>query len=112
MLTVDQLIDLEILAQEELSRLTEEELHAIEDVAPISPDKAIGRLSRLDSMQIQEIAKDAQRRREKRIHDLKRALERMDAGTYGICERCSSWIEFERLEASPESKLCGSCRRG
>ncbi|MEZ5329438.1 MAG: hypothetical protein R3F19_30700 [Verrucomicrobiales bacterium] len=59
MLTVDQLIDLEILAQEELSRLTEEELHAIEDVAPISPDKAIGRLSRLDSMQIQEIAKDA-----------------------------------------------------
>jgi DnaK suppressor protein len=112
MLNVDQLIDLEILAQEELSRLIGDEQNAAEDVAPISPDNAIGRLSRMDSMQIQEIAKDAQRRRERRIQDLKRALERMDAGTYGICERCSNWIEFERLEASPESTACGTCPPG
>ena len=111
MLTVDQLIDLEILAQEELQRLLAEEAKAAEDVAPIAPDKAIGRLSRLDSMQIQEMAKNAQRRREKRIQDLKRALERMDAGTFGICERCSEWIEFERLNVQPESTACGKCRR-
>ncbi|MGK0186215.1 MAG: DnaK suppressor protein [Verrucomicrobiales bacterium] len=109
MLSVDQLIDLEILTQEELQRLLEEEAKSAADVAPISPDKAIGRLSRLDSMQIQEIAKDAQRRREKRIQDLKRALERMDAGSFGMCERCSQWIDFERLEAQPEALICGQC---
>jgi DnaK suppressor protein len=111
MLTVDQLIDLELLAQEELRRLQDDEIKAAEDVAPISPDKAIGRLSRLDSMQIQEMAKDAQRRREKRIQDLKRALDRMDRGSFGLCEMCSNWIEFERLEAQPESTTCGNCRR-
>ena len=110
MLSVDQLIDLEIFAQEELARLLQEGSNAAADVAPISPDKAIGRLSRLDSMQIQEITKDAMRRREKRIQDLRRAIERMDAGSYGMCERCGQWIEFERLEAQPESLHCGDCR--
>lgn len=110
MLSVDQLIDLEILAQEELTRLLDEESHCAADVAPIAPDNAIGRLSRLDSMQMQEMAKDAQRRREKHIQDLRRALERMDSGTFGICERCSQWIEFERLQARPESLVCGNCR--
>lgn len=111
MLNVDQLIDLEILAQEELSRLLAEESNSAADVAPISPDKAIGRLSRLDSMQMQEMAKDAKRRREKRIQELKRAIDRMDSGSYGMCDRCGQWIEFERLEAQPESLYCGSCRK-
>ena len=78
-------------------------------LAPVSPDKALGRLSRLDSMQMQEMAKDAQRRREKRIQDLRKALDRMDAGVYGTCERCSEWIDYERLIAQPEAMSCGSC---
>jgi DnaK suppressor protein len=109
MLSVDDMIELEILANEELERLEQEEENAGADVAPISPDKAIGRLSRLDSMQIQEMAKDAQRRREKRIQDLKRALDRMDSGVYGTCEKCSEWIPPERLKAQPEALTCGTC---
>lgn len=34
------------------------------------------------------------------------ALKRMEAGTYGLCERCAQPIEFERLEALPYATLC------
>jgi DnaK suppressor protein len=34
------------------------------------------------------------------------ALERLDAGTYGRCERCGDPIEFARLEAIPYATLC------
>ena len=34
------------------------------------------------------------------------ALKRMDAGTYGTCERCGAAIEPERLEALPYATLC------
>ena len=39
------------------------------------------------------------------------ALRRMDAGTYGRCERCGEWIEPERLEAIPYARLCLECKR-
>lgn len=34
------------------------------------------------------------------------ALKRMDAGTYGLCERCGNPIELDRLEALPYATLC------
>lgn len=39
------------------------------------------------------------------------ALARMDAGTYGTCERCGKLIEAARLEAIPYSRLCLDCKR-
>jgi DnaK suppressor protein len=39
------------------------------------------------------------------------ALRRMDAGTYGTCERCGNRIESERLEALPYATLCLDCKR-
>jgi DnaK suppressor protein len=35
-----------------------------------------------------------------------KALERMDNGTYGICERCGKPIEKARLKALPYANLC------
>jgi DnaK suppressor protein len=39
------------------------------------------------------------------------ALRRMDAGTYGRCERCGEAIEPARLEALPYARLCLDCKR-
>ncbi|MEX2504804.1 MAG: TraR/DksA C4-type zinc finger protein [Egicoccus sp.] len=39
------------------------------------------------------------------------ALRRMDAGTYGTCERCGNQIETARLEALPHATLCMDCKR-
>lgn len=38
-----------------------------------------------------------------------RALARIDAGTYGLCERCGEAIEGRRLEAVPWTRACRAC---
>ncbi|MGB1129141.1 MAG: TraR/DksA family transcriptional regulator [Haloferula sp.] len=109
MLETDDLIDLEILAGEELARLEAEQDKDASSREAVSPDKAIGRLSRLDAMQMQEVAKEAARQREVRIHRLREALRKMDLGEYGLCTACGEWIELERLKARPEILQCGNC---
>jgi len=39
------------------------------------------------------------------------ALQRMDAGEYGICDRCHEEIDFARLKAVPQATLCMSCQK-
>jgi DnaK suppressor protein len=39
------------------------------------------------------------------------ALERMDKGTYGVCERCGEEIDYARLEAIPHASLCIRCQQ-
>ena len=41
--------------------------------------------------------------------DVVRALEKLDDGTYGLCDRCGAAIPDERLEARPWSVLCVRC---
>ncbi|MGD8466478.1 MAG: TraR/DksA C4-type zinc finger protein [Anaerolineae bacterium] len=48
---------------------------------------------------------------ETRIAQLEEALERLGAGTYGICESCGQAIDPERLEALPQTRLCIDCAR-
>ncbi len=44
-----------------------------------------------------------------RITQVERALERLDEGHYGWCERCGNAIPVERLAAFPTATLCVSC---
>jgi RNA polymerase-binding transcription factor DksA len=43
------------------------------------------------------------------LHDIERALERLDEGTYGVCERCGQPISVARLEAMPATTTCIAC---
>jgi len=43
---------------------------------------------------------------EKRLHDVKDALEKMDKGTYGVCEVCKAEIPMKRLGANPAARTC------
>ncbi len=46
-----------------------------------------------------------------RVRQLRAALARIEAGTYGACDRCSGPIAPERLEALPEITTCIACAR-
>lgn len=80
-----------------------------EERAPLEVDGRMGRVSRGDAMQVQQMAVEMGRRREQRRALLRAALDRLDAGTYGLCGRCRRPIGEVRLEAMPEVVLCVRC---
>jgi RNA polymerase-binding protein DksA len=47
----------------------------------------------------------------RQIASVKRALTRIENGTYGECVRCGEGIAAKRLEARPEAALCIECAR-
>jgi DnaK suppressor protein len=44
------------------------------------------------------------------LYHIDLALERVDAGTYGLCQSCNEPISDERLEAVPHARLCIKCK--
>lgn len=46
---------------------------------------------------------------ELKLKEVRAALERMEKGTYGICETCGSEIQKERLLAVPSARTCERC---
>ena len=46
---------------------------------------------------------------EVRLNDIKKALEKIEGGKYGVCEKCGKPIEEDRLEANPAAKTCKAC---
>lgn len=45
-----------------------------------------------------------------RLADIENALDRINKGTYGKCEKCGQDISLEVLRVSPESKFCKDCK--
>ena len=48
---------------------------------------------------------------ELKLKDVKSALEKIENGTYGICENCGKKITEERLLVCPEAKTCLNCNK-
>lgn len=49
-------------------------------------------------------------RERKLLVKIQEALERLDGGTYGICESCGENIAEKRLDARPVTELCFDCK--
>ena len=72
-------------------------------------DTSIGRLSRVDAMQNQQMALELRRRQEQQLQRIANALKRMDKGAYGLCGKCKQPISKDRLEVSPDAVMCVRC---
>ncbi len=46
---------------------------------------------------------------QREVRELREALKRITAGTYGICAECEEQISFERLDVVPQARLCKKC---
>lgn len=85
-------------------RTTEEALR------PIQLDQtAVGRLSRIDSLQNQGLTRNLQEREQAKLGQVITAFQRIEAGTYGLCVECGGDIPFERLQVFPETPTCTAC---
>jgi DnaK suppressor protein len=79
--------------------------------APVAPDNAIGRLTRLDAMQAQQMALALRERQRIQLQKVEQALRLIEKGEYGTCRKCGEEIAAKRLEVAPESTLCVHCAR-
>jgi RNA polymerase-binding transcription factor DksA len=44
------------------------------------------------------------------LNEVEHALQKYEAGTYGLCDSCGQAIEQARLEAIPQASLCLNCK--
>jgi DnaK suppressor protein len=83
------------------------------DRAPVALDQAsVGRLSRIDAIQGQQMALEAERRRRREIVRIDAALARIAAGEFGWCASCGEPIDAGRLDVDPTNPRCIACARG
>jgi len=73
---------------------------------------SVGRLSRMDAMQGQAMAKATGARRVQRRQRIAAALARIDAGDFGYCMECGEEIAPARLELDPTVPTCINCAVG
>ena len=62
----------------------------------------------VDLDRVSTLARAARRR----LEEIDAALERLHAGTYGLCDACGRPISPDRLEAIPEATQCVGCKGG
>ncbi len=69
----------------------------------------VGRVSRMDALQAQAMAKESDRRRLLALQRIDAALQRIEDGDYGNCLSCDEPIMVSRLEVEPAALLCIDC---
>ena len=69
----------------------------------------VGRLSRMDALQAQQMAQETARRRQLQLQQIDSALRRMEAGDYGYCFSCGDEIGTARLDFDPANTRCIGC---
>ncbi|WP_313953156.1 TraR/DksA family transcriptional regulator [Accumulibacter sp.] len=70
---------------------------------------SIGRVSRMDALQQQALAKRLLEQLLLRQRKIEAALARINAGSYGLCCACEGDLEPERLGADPAAVFCMAC---
>ena len=103
--------------KQEVKKRIQEELQktqlAINDykelTKPISPENAIGRISRMDAINNKSVVEAALRKANVKLSKLKLVLEKVDDSDFGLCIRCGNPIPIGRILLMPQSRLCVSC---
>ena len=78
--------------------------------APVELDQqSVGRLSRMDALQKQNMELATEHRREMRVKAIHAALQRIENGAFGYCMICDEEIASQRLEIDPAIACCILC---
>ena len=78
--------------------------------APIELDQqSVGRVSRIDAMQMQVMSQAVQRRRAGRRVAIQQALKRIEDGEFGYCVECGEPIAPGRIAVDPTFSSCVRC---
>jgi len=78
---------------------------------PISPENAIGRISRMDAINNKSVIEAALRQAESKLKNLQAVLENMEDQDFGLCQKCQKPIPIGRILLMPQSRFCVNCAR-
>ena len=125
------------MGKENCDKYSQEELKEFEEMIKKEKERLLTKLDRLSQAAMETMSKessgdhsgyslhmadqgtDSQEREKsylfasrerKYMEKLDEALDRIKAGTYGMCQDCGCKIDKERLEAVPVTKLCYDCK--
>lgn len=89
---------------------TENDVKSLKDLTkPISPENAIGRISRMDAINNKSINDASLIQSQDKLKKLITALEKIDDKSFGICIRCEKPIPLGRIMLMPHSTKCVNC---
>ena len=95
---------------DQLIALTEKKIAGYEEMsAPVAPDDAIGRVSRMDAINNKAVAEAALRTARRKLDRLQTMKGNLDDPKLGLCKGCGRPIPVPRLLAMPESPFCVRC---
>ena len=77
--------------------------------APVSPDDAIGRVSRMDAINNKSVVEAALRTARTKLDRLLLMQDNIDHPRLGLCQRCGRPIPVGRVVLMPESPFCVRC---
>ena len=96
--------------ERERDELLEMSTAAADERRPVELDQqSVGRLSRMDALQVQAMAKALEVRRQGRLQRIEAALRRLEDGDYGYCAECGEDIPAKRLAIDPTIASCVDC---
>ncbi len=78
---------------------------------PISPENAIGRISRMDAINNKTVNEAALREAELKLANLKIALSNINDPDFGTCHNCKNPIPIGRILLVPQSRFCVNCAK-
>lgn len=94
----------------ERDELVEASEAAVDDRRPVELDQqSVGRVSRMDALQVQAMAQAVDARRHGRVYRIEEALQRLAAGDFGYCTECGEEIPAKRLAIDPTNERCVHC---
>lgn len=97
--------------EEEIALTKELVLKYRELTKPISPENAIGRISRMDAINNKSVNDAALVKAELKLNNLKIALSKIDDADFGICVQCKKPIPLGRIFLLPQTISCVNCAR-
>ena len=108
-MTKSELKNIKEKVLQEIEKTTESIKDYREMTKPISPENAIGRISRMDAINNKSVTEAALRQAEAKLKNLHNVLESIDGIDFGICLKCEKPIPLGRILLMPQSRYCVNC---
>ena len=105
----EQKLELEYKIKDKIEAIKEDIANYALLTKPVSPDNAIGRITRMEAINSKSINEAALNKAKDTLSKLERALAQLDDPDFGVCSECGEPIPAARLIILPESNLCVPC---